>query len=97
MNAPKGPVWGPNLKEFQKRFNPETTKGEGQKWLKNLYFLYLIELRALAKAGTQLSMTKFFTGNRTEDNMVRKKVGSLVNIARYGVNIYCFYCIYICL
>ncbi|XP_044943238.1 ERO1-like protein beta [Mustela putorius furo] len=41
--------WGPNMKEFKHRFYPVETKGEGPRRLKNLYFLYLIELRALSK------------------------------------------------
>ena len=41
--------WGPNVKEFKLRFDPETTGGQGPQWLKNLYFTYLVELRALAK------------------------------------------------
>jgi len=43
------PVWGKNFKEFQKRFSPETTFNEGPERLKNVYFLYLVELRAIAK------------------------------------------------
>uniref|UniRef100_A0A8C2IV78 ERO1-like protein alpha n=1 Tax=Cyprinus carpio TaxID=7962 RepID=A0A8C2IV78_CYPCA len=41
--------WGHNVSEFQQRFDEELTEGEGPKRLRNLYFLYLIELRALAK------------------------------------------------
>jgi hypothetical protein len=44
------PEWGPNVKEFKKRFAAETTDGQGPQRLKNLYFTYLVELRALAKA-----------------------------------------------
>ena len=43
------PVWGKNFKEFQKRFSPDTTSNEGPERLKNIYFLYLVELRAIAK------------------------------------------------
>src|SRR5699024_5012267 len=46
---PKG-KWGPNLSEFHGRFSKETTSGEGPHWLRNLYFVYLLELRALNKA-----------------------------------------------
>ena len=41
--------FGPNLEEFSKRFDPETTDNEGPFWLRNLYFVYLLELRALTK------------------------------------------------
>ena len=37
------------MSEFQRRFHPEQTNGEGTERLKNLYFIYLIELRALSK------------------------------------------------
>ena len=46
----KDQQWGPNVEEFMKRFDPETSDGLGPQRLKNLYFTYLVELRALAKA-----------------------------------------------
>ena len=46
--------WGPNVEEFRRRFDPDMTWGEGPKRLKNLYFTYLVELRALAKAAPYL-------------------------------------------
>nr|CAH7741415.1 unnamed protein product [Callosobruchus chinensis] len=58
---PKG-KWGPNLSEFQRRFSPESTSGEGPNWLRNLYFVYLVELRALAKAAPYLEEEEYFTG-----------------------------------
>ena len=54
------PTWGPNVDEFKKRFSPEFTEGEGPKRLKNLYFTYLVELRALAKAAPYLEMVCSF-------------------------------------
>jgi hypothetical protein len=36
------------------RFDPKATKGHGPQRLKNLYFTYLVELRALAKAAPYL-------------------------------------------
>lgn len=63
LTNPKG-EWGPNLKEFQRRFSPETTNGEGPNWLRNLYFVYLVELRALAKAAPYLEQEKFYTGKK---------------------------------
>ena len=44
-----GQKWGPNLAEFTRRFLPESTDGEGPHWLKNLYFVYLVEMRAVTK------------------------------------------------
>ncbi|CAF1008642.1 unnamed protein product [Adineta steineri] len=59
--------WGPNLNEFKHRFDPETTDGEGPKWLKNVYFIYLIELRAIYKARKFLQDQTYFTGNEIDD------------------------------
>ncbi|KAK9883372.1 hypothetical protein WA026_001544 [Henosepilachna vigintioctopunctata] len=59
--------WGMNLKEFERRFNPSTTNGKGPDWLRNLYFLYLLELRAIEKAAPLLENEKFYTGNEKED------------------------------
>jgi hypothetical protein len=54
--------WGPNLELFHQRFDPEKTAGQGPYWLKNLYFVYLLELRALAKAAPFLAAQSYFTG-----------------------------------
>ncbi|XP_041418740.1 ERO1-like protein beta isoform X1 [Xenopus laevis] len=63
------PRWGPNTKEFNLRFHPAYTKGEGPRRLKNLYFLYLIELRALSKVASyfERSIVDLYTGNMEED------------------------------
>nr|CAG4636867.1 EOG090X03A4 [Ceriodaphnia reticulata] len=71
--------WGINIEEFQVRFDPETTNGEGPKWLRNLYFLYLLELRAIAKAAPYLEQLPFYTGNETEDAEVNTAVYELLN------------------
>ncbi|XP_044943939.1 ERO1-like protein beta [Mustela putorius furo] len=63
------PSWGPNIKEFKRCFDPVETKGEGPRRLKNLYFLYLIELRALSKVALyfERSIVDLYTGNVEED------------------------------
>ncbi|XP_045443020.1 ERO1-like protein beta isoform X4 [Pipistrellus kuhlii] len=63
------PSWGPNLREFKRRFDPVETKGEGPRRLKNLYFLYLIELRALSKAAPyfERSVVDLYTGSVGDD------------------------------
>ena len=48
------PKWGPNTEEFVKRFDPRYTAGEGPNRLKNMYFTYLVEMRALVKAAPYL-------------------------------------------
>lgn len=63
LTSPKEGVWGHNVSEFVKRFSPETTDGQGPNWLKNLYFVYLLELRALQKASPYLEREEFYTGN----------------------------------
>ncbi|XP_037027815.1 ero1-like protein [Bradysia coprophila] len=73
-------TWGRNLKEFNGRFSPEATDNQGPHWLKNLYFIYIIELRALAKAASYLRQEPFFTGSEEEDREVRAAVNDLLNI-----------------
>uniref|UniRef100_A0A3B5AYS7 Endoplasmic reticulum oxidoreductase 1 beta n=1 Tax=Stegastes partitus TaxID=144197 RepID=A0A3B5AYS7_9TELE len=62
-------VWGPNVQEFRQRFDTAETKGEGTRRLKNLYFLYLIELRALYKVAPyfERAIVNLYTGNSQED------------------------------
>ena len=59
--------WGRNLEEFLRRFQPSTTAGEGPARLANLYFLYLLELRALSKASAYLAAQRYYTGETEED------------------------------
>lgn len=46
------------------------TNNEGPNWLRNLYFLYLLELRALVKASPFLLREEYYTG---EVNEIHKK------------------------
>ena len=48
------PSWGPNIAEFVKRFDARYTNDEGPKRLRNMYFTYLVEMRALVKAAPYL-------------------------------------------
>lgn len=74
--------WGPNLEELQRRFSSETTGGEGPNWLKNLYFLYLLELRALAKAAPYLEREEYYTGNEIEDEDTRLAINDILNVIK---------------
>ncbi|KAG7220225.1 hypothetical protein INR49_018406 [Caranx melampygus] len=67
------PVWGPNIQEFRQRFDTAETKGEGTRRLKNLYFLYLIELRALYKVAPyfERAFVNLYTGNAQEDGATK--------------------------
>lgn len=78
-SSPEG-EWGPNLAEFQRRFDPAQTLNEGPNWLKNLYFVYLLEMRALAKAGPYLEKEEFFTGNHVEDEETRGAISNMLGV-----------------
>ncbi|XP_076339664.1 ERO1-like protein alpha isoform X1 [Tachypleus tridentatus] len=74
--------WGPNVPEFLKRFSTDKTDGEGPDRLKNLYFVYLLELRALAKAALYLESQSFYTGDDAEDGEVISAVMELLSIIK---------------
>lgn len=76
--SPEG-CWGPNYEEFNRRFNPETSNGEGPSWLRNLYFIYLIELRAISKAEKYLNSYNFITSNASNDEDVKLALKDLLN------------------
>lgn len=81
-SSTSGIEWGSNLAEFQKRFDPETTGGERPGWLKNLYFLYLLELRALNKAATYLAREEYYTGNKAEDIETQIAINDVLQIVK---------------
>lgn len=76
--------WGHNVLEFRRRFDAELTAGEGPKRLRNLYFLYLIELRALAKALPffQRSSFQLYTGKAEEDQKHKEMMVDVLQLAR---------------
>ena len=80
--------WGPNPEEFQRRFDPALTNGEGPQRLRNLYFLYLLELRALAKAAPFIEQLDFYTGNATEDAEVYAAVHDLLHHVKYSIPLF---------
>ena len=75
-------VYGPNLKLFLDRFDPDLTGGLGPYWLKNLYFVYLLELRAITKAAPLLEAQKFYTGNEEEDKETQIAVKEVLNLMK---------------
>ncbi|XP_035795439.1 ero1-like protein [Anopheles albimanus] len=77
--APTG-LWGPNMEEFERRFSPHMTDNEGSHWLRNLYFAYLVELRALAKAAPYLRNEEYFTGLEKDDREVKMAVKDLLTV-----------------
>uniref|UniRef100_A0A8C5HTN0 Endoplasmic reticulum oxidoreductase beta n=1 Tax=Gouania willdenowi TaxID=441366 RepID=A0A8C5HTN0_GOUWI len=77
-------VWGPNIQEFRRRFDTAETKGEGIRRLKNLYFLYLIELRALYKVAPyfERAFINLYTGNAQEDGDTKNLLLQIFNELR---------------
>lgn len=57
------------------------TKGEGTRRLKNLYFLYLIELRALYKVAPyfERAFINLYTGNSQEDGATKELLLQIFN------------------
>lgn len=76
--------WGHNVSEFRQRFDSELTDGEGPKRLRNLYFLFLIELRALAKALPffQQPSVHLFTGRPEEDRRHKQLLLHILQLTR---------------
>lgn len=77
--------WGHNVLEFRQRFDSELTAGEGPKRLRNLYFLYLIELRALAKALPFFQRPSFqlYTGRAAEDRRHKRLLLEILHMAKW--------------
>ncbi|XP_055010861.1 LOW QUALITY PROTEIN: ERO1-like protein alpha [Boleophthalmus pectinirostris] len=77
-------TWGPNVTEFRLRFDSELTEGEGPKRLRNLYFLFLIELRALAKALPVVKEGSFrlYTGQPQDDRRNKELLLEILHTAR---------------
>lgn len=74
-------TWGPNAQEFRRRFDPAEAKDEGTRRLKNLYFLYLIELRALTKVAPyfERAFINLYTGSSQEDSNTKELLLQLLN------------------
>jgi len=77
----KPAVWGKNYPEFSRRFSPSTTTSEGPERLKNVYFLYLLELRALVKAAPLLKSLSLSTGSPVEDENARMTLSKILELA----------------
>lgn len=65
---------------FKGRFSAETTNGEGPERLRNLYFVYLLELRALQKIAPYLDTEMFYTGDERDDEVTRQAVQELLSV-----------------
>ncbi|XP_077180175.1 ERO1-like protein alpha [Paroedura picta] len=76
--------WGHNATEFQQRFDEILTQGEGPRRLKNLYFIYLIELRALSKVLPFFERPDFqlFTGDKDRDGEVKSLLLEILHLIK---------------
>ncbi|XP_003373251.1 endoplasmic oxidoreductin-1 [Trichinella spiralis] len=70
--------WVRNVDMFKYRFGAEYTNGEGPERLKNLYFVYLLELRALQKVAPYLHHSLFYTGDDERDMETMDEVSRFV-------------------
>ncbi len=71
-------TFGPNLTEFRHRFDPALTDNEGPQRLKNIYFLYLVEMKAVLRAAPLLSKMKYFTNVEETDSETKLLIKSLL-------------------
>uniref|UniRef100_A0A8D0GLU4 ERO1-like protein alpha n=1 Tax=Sphenodon punctatus TaxID=8508 RepID=A0A8D0GLU4_SPHPU len=76
--------WGHNVTEFQQRFDEILTQGEGPRRLKNLYFLYLIELRAMSKVLPFFERPDFqlFTANKNRDSEIKSLLLEILHLVK---------------
>ncbi|ETN81333.1 endoplasmic Reticulum Oxidoreductin 1 [Necator americanus] len=73
--------WFRNTEMFAGRFGTKWS-WEGPQRLKNVYFVFLLELRALLKVGPYLQKELFYTGNEKEDIETRVAIDELLDIIR---------------
>ncbi|CAK5019518.1 unnamed protein product [Meloidogyne enterolobii] len=75
-------TWFRNTKMFTDRFGTKWSK-EGPERLKNIYFTFMLELRALVKAAPYIQQSKFFyTGNKNEDIETRQALEDLFGVLK---------------
>ncbi|XP_040267462.1 ERO1-like protein alpha [Bufo bufo] len=77
-------IWGHNITEFQTRFDAVHTQNEGPRRLKNLYFIYLIELRAISKVLPFFERQSYllYTGNKTLDLQTKELLLDILREAK---------------
>ncbi|GMR53491.1 hypothetical protein PMAYCL1PPCAC_23686 [Pristionchus mayeri] len=75
-----GGSWFRNVEMFKGRFGTKWS-WEGPQRLKNVYLVFLLELRALVKASPYLKEEMFFTGNEEEDLKTRGMIKELIEMA----------------
>lgn len=70
--------WFRNVDMFRGRFGNQWTE-EGPERLKNIYFVYMLELRALVKATPYLRNELFYTSNAKEDIETRAAIDEFMD------------------
>ena len=68
--------YGPNIKEFDRRFGHD----KGLHWLKNLYFLFLLELQALESISDFLKIHHYYTDDEVEDEITKDLMKEMLEI-----------------
>ena len=72
---PIGPdEWGPNVDLYVQKV------GKHRLWLKNLHFLFLFMVRAVAKAAPLLREQSYYTGNPADDQLTKALVAQLTRV-----------------
>eukprot|EP00049_Salpingoeca_infusionum_P010307 m.175270 g.175270 ORF g.175270 m.175270 type:complete len:253 (-) comp14608_c0_seq13:625-1383(-) len=74
-------TWGANMTLFERFFSPKKTFGEGPNWLKNIYFNYLLVLRAITKAAPLWNVEHFYTDQPEQDEQTSDIVAVLAKAA----------------
>eukprot|EP00051_Salpingoeca_urceolata_P006342 m.84083 g.84083 ORF g.84083 m.84083 type:complete len:424 (+) comp14787_c0_seq2:4126-5397(+) len=75
---PQPLTWGPNITMFEKFFDPAKTWGEGPGRIKNMYFTFLVVLRAVVKAKPLWDSLEFHSGNAAINAATKQLVLDLV-------------------
>ena len=77
-----GGTWFRNVQMFEDRFGTKWSK-EGPERLKNLYFTYMLELRALVKAAPYIQQSQlFYTGNEKDDFEMQQSLDYLFSLLK---------------
>uniref|UniRef100_A0AC35TQF9 Endoplasmic oxidoreductin-1 n=1 Tax=Rhabditophanes sp. KR3021 TaxID=114890 RepID=A0AC35TQF9_9BILA len=70
-------TWFRNVEMFKGRFGTKWS-WEGPERMKNIYFVYLLEMKALLKIAPYLNDDLFYTGNEVDDKAMKDMLGELV-------------------
>lgn len=80
-------VWGPNLNEFKRRFHP-SSEPQALSRLRNLFVIYSVELRAMAKVAPLLRQYSYYTGNTETDKRTHNMVMDILDFIEWVLNLF---------